>query len=557
MLNDMEIAENVEIKPIEEIARQLGLKEEDLEKYGKYKAKISPGIKLEGKGKTGKLIMVTAMTPTPAGEGKTTTSIGLADALSHIGEKAVVALREPSLGPVFGMKGGATGGGYAQVAPREEINLHFTGDIHAITAAHNLLSAMVDNRLHFDGSCGLLDCRRVTWKRVMDMDDRVLREVVIGIGGPLRGIARETGFDITAASEVMAIFCLAVDLKDLKERLGNILVGYAPDRKPVFARELKADGAMAALLKDALQPNIVQTLEGTPALIHGGPFANIAHGTNSVIATRIGLQLADYVVTESGFGSDLGAEKFFNIVVRTGHIPPPEACVLVATLRALKLHGGVELENVNKENVQAVEKGFENLRKHMENMRVFGVPFVVAINRFPSDTEREIEKVKELCRRDKARVALSEVFAKGGKGGKDLAQEILKAIEEEENRFQLLYPSDMPLIEKIETVAQKIYGASSVAMEGKIRRKIQRIEKIGFGNLPVCIAKTQYSLSDDDEALGRPRDFTLIVTDVSLSSGAGFVVVYCGDIMTMPGLPNVPSAERIDVTEDGRITGLG
>lgn len=556
MLSDMEIAENVELKPIEKIASQLGLNEEGLEKYGKYKAKISPGIKIGGKGKTGKLIMVTAMTPTPAGEGKTTTSIGLADALSHIGEKAVVALREPSLGPVFGMKGGATGGGYAQVAPREEINLHFTGDIHAITAAHNLLSAMVDNRLHFDGSCGLLDCRRVTWKRVMDMDDRVLREVVIGIGGPLRGIARETGFDITAASEVMAIFCLAVDLKDLKERLGNILVGYAPDKKPVFARELKAEGAMAALLKDALHPNIVQTLEGTPALIHGGPFANIAHGTNSVIATRIGLQLADYVVTESGFGSDLGAEKFFNIVVRTGHIPPPEACVLVATLRAIKLHGGVELENVDEENVKAVEKGFENLRKHMENMRVFGVPFVVAINRFPSDTEREIEKVKELCRKDKARVALSEVFAKGGKGGKDLAQEILKAIEEEGNRFQLLYPSDMPLIEKIETVAQKIYGASSVAMEGKIRRKIQRIEKIGFGNLPVCIAKTQYSLSDDDEALGRPKDFTLIVTDVSLSSGAGFVVVYCGDIMTMPGLPKVPSAERIDVTEDGRITGL-
>ncbi len=556
MLNDMEIAENVEIKPIEEIASQLGLNEEDLEKYGKYKAKISPRTKIKGKDKKGKLIMVTAMTPTPAGEGKTTTSIGLADALNHIGERAVVALREPSLGPVFGMKGGATGGGYAQVAPREEINLHFTGDIHAITAAHNLLSAMVDNRLHFDGSCGLLDCRRVTWKRVMDMDDRVLREAVIGIGGPLRGIARETGFDITAASEVMAIFCLAVDLKDLKERLGNILVGYAPDRKPVFARELKAEGAMAALLKDALQPNLVQTLEGTPALIHGGPFANIAHGTNSVIATRMGLQLADYVVTESGFGSDLGAEKFFNIVVRTGHIPPPEACVLVATLRALKLHGGVELENVDKENVKAVEKGFENLQKHMENMKVFGVPFVVAINRFPSDTDAEIEKVKELCRMEKARVALSEVFAKGGKGGKDLAQEILKTIEEEENRFQLLYPTDMPLLEKIETVAQKIYGASSVAMEGKIRRKIRRIEKRGFGNLPVCIAKTQYSLSDDDEALGRPTDFTLIVTDVSLSSGAGFVVVYCGDIMTMPGLPKVPSAEKIDVMEDGRITGL-
>jgi formate--tetrahydrofolate ligase len=556
MLSDMEIAENAELKPIEKIVNQLGLNEKDLEKYGKYMAKISPGIKIEGKGQRGKLIMVTAMTPTPAGEGKTTTSIGLADALNHIGEKAVVALREPSLGPVFGMKGGATGGGYAQVAPREEINLHFTGDIHAITAAHNLLSAMVDNRLHFDGACGQLDCRRVTWKRVMDMDDRVLREVVIGIGGPLRGIARETGFDITAASEVMAIFCLAVDHKDLKKRLGDILVGYAPDRKPVFARELKAEGAMAALLRDALQPNIVQTLEGTPALIHGGPFANIAHGTNSVIATRIGLQLADYVVTESGFGSDLGAEKFFNIVVRTGRIPSPAACVLVATLRALKLHGGVELEKMDEENVMAVEKGFENLRKHMENMRVFGVPFVVAVNRFPADTEREIEKVKELCRKEKARVALSEVFAKGGTGGKDLAQEILKAVEEDENRFQLLYPSDMPLIEKIETVARKIYGASGVAMEGKTRRKIQRLEKNGFGSLPVCIAKTQYSLSDDDEALGRPEDFTLIVTDASLSSGAGFVVIYCGDIMTMPGLPKVPAAERIDVTEDGRITGL-
>jgi len=556
MRSDMEIAENIKLKPIEEIASRLGLDEEDLEKYGKHMAKISPRIKMKGKSKTGKLIMVTAMTPTPAGEGKTTTSIGLADALSHIGEKAAVALREPSLGPVFGMKGGATGGGYAQVAPREEINLHFTGDIHAITAAHNLLSAMVDNRLHFDGACGLLDCRRVTWKRVMDMDDRVLREVVIGIGGPLRGIARETGFDITAASEVMAIFCLAVDLKDLKERLGNILVGYAPDRKPVFARELKAEGAMAALLRDALQPNLVQTLEGTPALIHGGPFANIAHGTNSVIATRMGLQLADYVVTESGFGSDLGAEKFFNIVIRTGQIPPPAACVLVATLRALKLHGGVKLEKVNEENVQAVEKGFENLGKHMENMRIFGVPFVVAINRFPADTEKEIEKVKKLCRKEKARVALSDVFAKGGKGGKDLAQEILKAIEEDESRFQLLYPSDMPLIEKVETVARKIYGASSVAMEGKIRRKVERIDKSGFGNLPVCIAKTQYSLSADDEALGRPEDFTLIVTDASLSAGAGFVVIYCGDIMTMPGLPKVPSAEKIDVTEDGRITGL-
>ena len=556
MLDDTEIAANAEIQPIEEIAGKLGLKTEHLERYGRFKAKVSPEVIQKKKEQRGKLIMVTAMTPTPAGEGKTTTSIGLADALSQIGKKTVVALREPSLGPVFGMKGGATGGGYAQVVPREEINLHFTGDIHAITAAHNLLAAMVDNRLHFDGSCGLLDCRRVTWKRVMDMDDRVLREVVIGIGGPLRGIARETGFDITAASEVMAIFCLAVDLKDLKERLGNIVVGQSPDKKRVFARELNAEGSMAALLKDALRANLVQTLEGTPALIHGGPFANIAHGTNSVIATRMGLQLADYVVTESGFGSDLGAEKFFDIVVRTGHIPPPDACVLIATLRALKLHGGVELKDVNNENVEAVERGFPNLQKHMENMRIFGVPFVVAINRFPSDTEEEIQKVRELCEKEKTRVALSEVFAKGGKGGKDLAQEVLQAIEEDENRFQLLYPSDMPFIEKIETVAQKIYGASTVAMEGKTRRKIKRLEKAGFGNLPVCIAKTQYSLSDDDEALGRPENFTLIVTDVSLSSGAGFVVVYCGDVMTMPGLPKVPSAEKIDVTEDDRITGL-
>ena len=556
MVDDMDIAKKVKIKPIEEIAKKLGIEAVDLEKYGMYKAKVSPEASLKGEGKKGKLIMVTAMTPTPAGEGKTTTSIGLADALSGLGKKAAVALREPSLGPVFGMKGGATGGGYAQVAPSEEINLHFTGDIHAVTAAHNLLAALVDNRLHFDGTCGLLDCRRVSWKRVMDMDDRVLREVVIGIGGPLRGIARETGFDITAASEIMAILCLAQDLKDLKERLGNIFIGYSPDKKPVFARELKAEGSMAALLKDALKPNLVQTLEGTPALIHGGPFANIAHGTNSVIATRMALRLADFVVTESGFGSDLGAEKFFNIVVRTGHIPPPDACVLVATLRALKLHGGVKLDKVNEENVEAVEKGFENLQKHTENLRTFGVPFVVALNRFPSDTEAEIKKALDLCRREKVRSALSEVYGKGGKGGSELAQEVLKAIEEDGSRFQFLYPLDMTLLEKIEAVAKKIYGAASVAMEGKIKRKMLRIEREGFGNLPVCIAKTQYSFSDDDEALGRPEDFTLIVTDASLSSGAGFVVVYCGDVMTMPGLPKAPSSEKIDITDDGEITGL-
>jgi len=555
-MDDMEIASQVEMKPIEKIAQKLGIGEKHLEKYGMYKAKISLDEIQREEGQKGKLIMVTAMTPTPAGEGKTTTSIGLADALSKLKKKAVVALREPSLGPVFGMKGGATGGGHAQVMPRDEINLHFTGDIHAITAAHNLLAAMVDNRLHFDGSCGLIDCRQVEWKRVLDMDDRVLREIVVGIGGPLRGIARETGFDITAASEIMAIFCLAQDLRDLKIRLGNIFIGYSPDKKPVFARELKAEGAMAALLKDALNPNLVQTLEGTPALIHGGPFANIAHGTNSVIATQLALSLSDVVVTETGFGSDLGVEKFFDIVVRTGHIPPPDACVLVATIRALKLHGGLKLESIDKENVKALELGFENLQKHMENLRTFGVPFVVAVNRFPADTEAEISKALELCHKEKVRVALSEVYAKGGNGGLDLAEQVLKAMEEDESQFQFLYPLDMPILEKIEVVARKIYGASAVTMEGKTRRKILKVERLGFGNLPVCIAKTQYSLSSDDEVLGRPRDFTLIVTDVALSSGAGFVVVYCGDIMTMPGLPKIPAAERIDVTEDGKITGL-
>jgi formate--tetrahydrofolate ligase len=555
MPNDDEIAKKVDMRPIEEIAEKLGIEVGTLEKYGKYKAKISPEVVAKG-GKRGKLIMVTAMSPTPAGEGKTTTSIGLADALNRLGKKAAAALREPSLGPVFGMKGGATGGGFAQVMPRDEINLHFTGDLHAVTAAHNLLAAMVDNRLHFDGACGLIDCRMVTWKRVMDMDDRVLREVVVGIGGPLRGIARETGFDITAASEVMAILCLAENLTDLKKRLGNVLIGYTADDKPVFAREIKAEGAMAALLKEAMKPNLVQTLERTPVFIHGGPFANIAHGTNSVIATGMALQFADFVVTESGFGSDLGAEKFFDIVVRTGHIPPPDACVLVATIRALKYHGGVKLKKLDEENVEAIETGFDNLRQHMQNLRNFGIPFAVALNIFPTDTEAEIEKVKELCEKEKTRVAPSYVYAKGGEGGVGLAREVLKAIEEDEKDFRFLYPLELPLQEKIEIVAQKVYGAASVAMEGKTRRKIHRIEKQGYGNLPICIAKTQYSLSGDDEDLGRPRDFTLIVTDVSLSSGAGFVVVFCGDIMTMPGLPKEPSAEAIDITNQGEIVGL-
>lgn len=556
MPEDQDIARKFQIKPIDEIAAKLGIAAVNLEKYGLYKAKLSPEKIGKLKSERGKLILVTAMSPTPAGEGKTTTSIGLADAFTRLGKKATAALREPSLGPVFGMKGGATGGGYAQIMPREEINFHFTGDIHAITAAHNLLSALVDNQLHFGGSCGLLDCRRVTWKRVMDMDDRVLRDVVVGIGGPLRGIARETGFDITAASEVMAILCLADNAQDLKERLGNILVGYSPDNAPVFAKELKAQGAMAALLKEALNPNLVQTLEGTPVFVHGGPFANIAHGTNSVIATRLALGVADYVVTEAGFGSDLGAEKYFDIVVRGEKIPPPDASVLVGTIRALKFHGGVRKDELELENIAALEKGFVNLEKHIENLRHFGVPLVVALNKFPSDTEAEIGQFMTLCGRAKVRVALSDVYGRGGEGGEELAHQLIEAMEKDEYHFKYLYPLDMPLIEKIETVAQKIYGASGVAMEGKIRRKIRRMEKAGFGHFPVCIAKTQYSLSGDDQALGRPEDFTLIVTDASLSSGAGFVVVYCGDIMTMPGLPKVPSAEKIDISKDGEITGL-
>ena len=543
-------------KPIDEIALSLGIEPGYLEKYGPFKAKIDlrqlSGTKIE----PGKLIMVTAMTPTPAGEGKTTTAIGLVDALNRLGKRSVVAIREPSLGPVFGLKGGATGGGRARVVPSDDINLHFTGDMHAITSAHNLLAALVDNRLHFDNVCGLLDCKNITWRRVMDMDDRVLRNIVVGIGGPLHGIARETGFDITAASEVMAIFCLAKDLKDLKERLGKICVGYSPGGPPVLASHLMAEGAMAALLKDALRPNLVQTLEGSPAIVHGGPFANIAHGTNSVVGTRMALSLADYVVTETGFASDLGAEKFFDIVVRTGQVPPPAAVVLVATLRALKYQGGVKAEILDAEDIPAVERGFDNLQKHIENIKTFGLPCVVALNKFPSDTSAEIKALEELLRLEKVRFALSDVFTRGGKGGLNLAGEVLGAAQEDARQFHFLYPLEMPLLEKIETIARKIYGAAGVAMEGKIRRKIQKLEKDGFGQFPVCIAKTQYSLSDDAEHIGRPRDFTLIVTDAWIFAGAGFAVVQCGEILTMPGLPKAPAAEKIDVTDDGKITGI-
>jgi len=554
-MEDWEIAKTVTLQPIEDVAAKLGIPETTLEKYGRFKAKLVLADTYDPE-KRGRLIMVTAMSPTPAGEGKTLTTIGLADSLNRLGKRTVGALREPSLGPVFGMKGGATGGGRAQVMPREEINLHFTGDIHAVTAAHNLLAAMVDNRLHFDGACGLLDSRRVTWKRVMDMDDRVLREIVVGIGGPLRGLARESGMDITAASEVMAVLCLSRDLAELKQRLGSILIGYSPDNQPVFARQIQAQGAMTALLRDAVKPNLVQTLEGTPVLIHGGPFANIAHGTNSVIATRLALQTADFVVTETGFGSDLGAEKFFDIVVRTGHIPPPDACVLVATVRALKFHGGVKKDELTKENLDALTQGFVNLQKHIENLKTFGIPFVVAVNRFSADTDREVSQVRELCAAEGVRVAESRIWAEGSSGGEELAGAVLAALEEDEHRFDYLYPPDSPLLDKIETVARSIYGAAAVAMEGKTRRKITRLQNSDCGGLPVCIAKTQYSLSDDAELLGRPRDFTLIVTDVALSSGAGFVVVYCGDIMTMPGLPKSPAAERIDIGDDGEIIGL-
>ncbi|MGA2586663.1 MAG: formate--tetrahydrofolate ligase [Candidatus Aminicenantales bacterium] len=544
------------MRPIEDIAQKLGIKPEYVEKYGNYKAKINLRQTFEGGKEPGKLVLITAMTPTPAGEGKTTTAIGLTDALNRLGKKTVVALREPSLGPVFGMKGGATGGGKAKVVPSEDINLHFTGDIHAITSAHNLLAAMVDNRLHFDNVCGLLDAKNTTWKRVLDINDRSLRDIVTGIGETFNGIALETGFDITAASEVMAVFCLARDLADLKDRLGRIQVGYGSDGKPVTAAQIKAQGAMAALLKDALRPNLVQTMEGSPAFIHGGPFANIAHGTNSVIATRMALGLADYVVTECGFASDLGAEKFIDIVVRTGSVPEPAAVVIVATLRSLKFHGGVKLEALNTENIEAVGRGFENLQKHIENIRHFGLPLVVALNKFPADTENEMKTFAGLCAKENVRFALSDVFGRGGEGGADLGREVLEAVEKDERRFQFLYPIEMPLAEKIETIARKIYGAGHVAIEAKAARKLHRFEADGFGLVPVCIAKTQYSLSDNAKALGRPRDFTVIVTDAFLCAGAGFVVALCGEIMTMPGLPMTPAAEKIAVTDDGEITGI-
>lgn len=554
MLSDIEIAQSTPVQPIVNIAHKLGINEEDLEYYGKYKAKLSENlINEKSAGKDGKLILVTAINPTPAGEGKTTTSVGLGDSLSLIGKKTVIALREPSLGPVFGVKGGAAGGGYAQVVPMEDINLHFTGDMHAITAANNLLCAMLDNHIQQGNSLGI-DVKKVLIKRCLDMNDRELRNIVAGLGGRVNGVPREDGFIITVASEVMAILCLSSDITDLKERLGSILVAYTFDGTPVYARDLKANGAMAALLKDAIKPNLVQTLEGTPAIMHGGPFANIAHGCNSVRATKLGLKLADYLVTEAGFGSDLGAEKFFDIKCRKAGLKP-SAVVLVATVRALKYNGGVPKAELGIENLAALEKGIVNLGAHIENMHKYGVPVVVAINRFNADTDAELDFIKNYCTSLNADFALSEVFAKGGEGGRELAEKVVAACEKESN-FKPLYPLELTIKEKIAEIAGKIYGADGVIYTTAADKAIAEIEKLGVSNLPVCIAKTQYSLSDDPTLLGRPQSFNITVRDVRLSNGAGFVVVYTGDIMTMPGLPKVPAAEKIDVTVDGKITGL-
>ena len=554
MKTDIEIAQAAEMLPIAQIARQVGLDEDKLEYYGKYKAKVDT-LALRDAPRKGKLILVTAINPTPAGEGKTTTSVGLGDALHRLGKKAVLALREPSLGPVFGVKGGAAGGGYAQVVPMEDINLHFTGDFHAIGAANNLLSAMLDNHIQ-QGNALDIDVRRITWKRCVDMNDRQLRNIVCGLGGKVNGVPREDGFDITVASEIMAVLCLASDLMDLKARLGRMVVAYNRAGDPVYCSDLKAQGAMTALLKDAIRPNLVQTLEHTPAFIHGGPFANIAHGCNSVSATDTALKLGDYVVTEAGFGADLGAEKFLDIKCRAAGLTP-DAVVIVATVRALKHHGGCPKADLGKENLPALEQGLPNLLKHVENItKVYGLPAVVAINQFDSDTEAEIAMIRTACEKYGVRVALSQVWGKGGAGGEELAREVLRIIDEEKPHFRFAYESDAALTEKIEAVARKVYGADGVDYAPAAAKELQRLTELGYGGLPVCMAKTQYSLSDDAGKLGAPTGFRIKVQKVKVSAGAGFVVVLTGDIMTMPGLPKVPAAENIDVDENGVITGL-
>ena len=554
MLSDIEIAQQATLLPIKEVASQIGISEDELEFYGKYKAKLSDELSARvSQNPDGKLILVTAINPTPAGEGKTTTTAGLGQAMAKIGKKAIIALREPSLGPVFGIKGGAAGGGYAQVLPMEDINLHFTGDMHAITAANNLCCAMLDNHLQQGNTLGI-DPRRILIKRCLDMNDRALRNVIVGLGGKVNGIPREDHFIITVASEVMAILCLASDIDDLKRRLGRILVAYTYQGEPVYARDLKADGAMTALLKDAIKPNLVQTFEGTPAIMHGGPFANIAHGCNSVRATKLALKLADYCITEAGFGSDLGAEKFLDIKCRYAGLSP-SAIVLVATCRALKYNGGVPKAEVSEENLEALRKGIANLGVHIANMRKYNVPVVVAINRFGTDSDAELSFIEEYCRENGADFALSEVFGKGGDGGVELAKKVVEACEKPSD-FRPIYADDLTVKEKIDSIAKMIYGAAYVNYTTQAEKAIAEVQKLGADKLPVCIAKTQYSLSDDPTLLGAPKDFAITVRNVSLSNGAGFVVVYTGDIMTMPGLPKVPAAHSIDVNEEGKITGL-
>lgn len=555
VLSDIEIAQQTTLEPIVKIAEKVGLTDDDLELYGKYKAKISfDAIKRLSKNEDGKLVLVTAITPTPAGEGKTLTTIGLAQALNYMGHKAVVALREPSLGPVFGIKGGAAGGGYSQVLPMEDINLHFTGDMHAITAANNLLAAAIDNHVH-QGNALRIDVRRIIWKRVMDMNDRALRNIVVGMGGKVCGFPREDHFMITVASEIMAALCLASDLMDLKKRMGDITVAYDLDGNLITARQLGVEGAMAILMKDAIKPNLVQTIEHTPALVHGGPFANIAHGCNSVVATKLALKMGDIAVTEAGFGADLGAEKFMDIKCRFAGIKP-NAVVIVATVRALKMHGGVDKKNLQEENVEALKKGFANLAKHIENMRLYDVPVVVGINKFTTDTDAEIETLRQLCSDYGVEVALNNCWAEGGKGGVELGEKVLKLIEQPQTPYKPLYDVNDTIAQKMETIVTKIYGGAGVIFEGRAQKQVAELEKFGLDKMPICVAKTQYSLSDDPSLLGAPKDFTVTVKDVRVCTGAGFIVCQTGDIMTMPGLPKVPAANRMDIDENGVITGL-
>ena len=555
VLSDIEIANSIQMKPIKEVAEKLGIAEDALSLYGNYKAKISAGQLEALKDKPdGKLILVTAISPTPAGEGKTTTSVGLVDALAAIGKKAVIALREPSLGPVFGIKGGAAGGGHAQVVPMEDINLHFTGDFHAIGVANNLLAALIDNHIHHGNALGI-DSRRITWKRAVDMNDRQLRHIVDGLQGKVNGVPREDGFDITVASEVMAILCLSENITDLKNRLEKIIIGYSFEGKPITAKDLKAGGAMAAVLKDAIHPNLVQTLEHTPALIHGGPFANIAHGCNSVLATKLALKYADYAVTEAGFGADLGAEKFIDIKCRTSGLRP-SAVVLVATIRALKMHGGVAKSDLAEENVQAVVDGLPNLEKHLENIQdVYGLPAVVAINKFPLDTEAELQAVYDACQKRGVDVVISDVWANGGAGGKELAEKVVE-LAEGDNHFQFVYNEEDSIETKLNKIVTKVYGGKGVRLTPAAKRELKQLEELGFSNYPICMAKTQYSFSDDAKKLGAPKDFIVTISQLKVSAGAGFIVALTGAIMTMPGLPKVPASEKIDVDKDGNISGL-